>query len=336
MSTTATGDLQSQYQSISRSIEYYRPVANGVYTPGTVLQIVSLDLQSYPDLKTAAPSPTGGSGNSLCGVVASTWGGFNGSDPPPQYTAPANVTVGNAAGAGIRGTLDVLAVQQGPASVLVDATTGNNLADKTALVRSTTSVGYAQGVTSPVGGDTVLGLLMLPSTGIGSAITAAALVQASQTATIATPAAGDQPYLTIQTPYVNSAPGVAQTFQFLMTPGLTSAQAVSATTAATAFVAFLNAQAGFNKYFIATNSAGVVTVTVNALSAPWQVNWASNGTITGYATFGLSGQLANSLTFVAGVVGSGGTTNTAGAATFTSGAGYKGLLPARIICGFSV
>lgn len=332
-SSTGVTDLGSQYLDFERSTKDYRPLANTVYTPGSLLQFASLDTQPWPDAKGAQLSAIAANQQSLLGFVADTWPGFNGSigtpNLPANYTSPVTLTA-------LRGTLDVNAVTQGyhPGVLLDQSGSGAvTVVDKLSLIASRATVGYVQGgsASAPAGGTAVVANAVLPASGIGSSLTAAALAQASQTDTIAgTPAVGDTLSVTIQSPYVSSAPGVAQTTTWT-TPPLTTAQAVSVTTAAAALVAYLNAQANFSKYFTATNLVGVVTVTVNAAAALFNVNFGSGTTETANFSISISGMVANSLTFA--VAATGGSTATAGAANLASGTGYKGVVPALVTVG---
>lgn len=308
-----------------RICEDYAPSPiSATYLPGTVLQLVAIDKQLYPNRRTVQPMPAGTTATKFAGVVASSWGGFDGS-VDGSYTSTPNTAYL------LRGTQFIQAVCKGASSILVDQAGSGavTLVDGLQLVSSRNTAGYAQGVAvSTAVGAALLGVASLPSTGIGSSITAAALAQASQTATVATPASGDILNLTIQAPYTQAAPGVVQTYTWSLL--LNSTTAASATTAAAAMVAYLNSQANFALYFIATNSSGVITVTVNALSSPFQVTYGSGTTLTGVFTLGISGMVANSLTFACSVTGSGGTTFTAGGANLASGTGYLGIVPAFI------
>lgn len=325
-SSTGITDGGSQYRSYERSIKAYRPIATVVYNPGSVLQNVSADLELYPDEKCVQLSATAAAQQSLVGVVAETWPGFSGSVSPNNYTAPPTFT-------NFRGTVLIDAVSQGyhPAILVDQSGTGAvTLVDKLPLVASRATAGYAQGVAaaSALGGTSVVANAKLPASGIGSSLTAAALAQASQTDTIAgTPAVGDTLSVTIQSPYIASAPGVAQTTTWT-TPPLTAAQAVSVTTAALALLTYLNAQPSFSKYFTATQVAGVVTIAVNALSTPFAINFGTGTTVANAFNIGLSGMVSNSLTFA--VAATGGSTATAGAANLAAGTGYKGIVPGYV------
>lgn len=328
---TGVGDLTFNNKSLGRLNESYRPLASTTYLPGSVLQLAPSDTQIYPDYKTVrlsvAQANTVVSQRLFCGVVAGAWPGFAGSIGAPSYTSPAS---------GARGTQLIESVCKGVAGILVDQSGSGavTLVHGGALVTSVATAGYAQG-----GADTVavvpIAVAVLPASGIGSSITAAALAQAVAVFTVASPAAGDTVNTTIQAPYTETAPGVVQTATWSLT--LTSATAASATTAGNAIVAFLNAQPNFAQYFTATNTAGAVSVTVNALSTPFLITYGSGTTLTNSFSLGLSGMIANTLTTVGSVTGSGGTTYSAGAATFnggTPGTGYKGLVPAMIYGAF--
>ena len=323
-------DLGSQYKSIEQSQKIYRPVAATTYLPGAVLQSVSQDLELFPDQKCAQLSSTAAAQQGLVGVVDEDWPGFAGSIGPASYVSPPSFT-------NFRGTVGVNVKTMGYHSgVLVDqsGTGAVTLVNRLPLVASRATAGYAQGVaaTAPLGGTSVVANAKLPASGIGSSITAAALAQASLFSTVATPAAGDVLTVTIHSPYVSSAPGVAQTTTWSTLP-LTTAQAVSATTAGATLVAYLNSQPNFSQYFTATQVAGAVTVTVNTASAPFKVNFGYGSTETSSFSIGISGMIANSWTFAAGVVGAGGTTNTANGANLASGTGYFGTVPALIVVG---
>lgn len=325
-SSTGLSDLSSQYRSYERSEKIYRPIAATTYALGSVLQNVSADLELYPDAKCVQLSATAATQQSLVGVVSETWPGFGGSIGAASFVSPSTFT-------NFRGTLGVEVVTQGfhPAILLDQSGTGAvTVTDKLPLIASRATAGYAQGVAaaSALGGTSVVANAKLPASGIGSSLTAAALAQAAQTDTLTgTPAVGDTLSVTIQTPYIASAPGVAQTTTWT-TPPLTAAQAVSVTTAAAALRDYLNAQTTFSKYFIATASAGVVTVTVNALSAPFVINFGTGTTVANSLSIGLSGMVANSLTFA--VAATGGSIATAGAANLAAGTGFKGVVPGYV------
>jgi hypothetical protein len=334
-SATAITDFGSQYRSYERGERKYRPaVASTVYSQGIALQFSSQDIQPYVDEKGVGLPGTGANQQSLVGIVSETWNGFGGSTSPGNFTSPANLTQGV-----LRGTQYIEAVISGfHPGVLVDqsGTGAVTIVDKLPLIASRGTAGYLMGgsVSAPNGISAFAGNAALPASGIGSSITAAALAAASQTDTLTgTPAAGDTLSVTIQTPYVASAPGTAQTTTWT-TPGLTSAQATTVTTAAAALVAYLNAQPSFSAFFTASNVAGVVTVTVNNFSVTspmlFKVNFGSGTTESNFFNISLSGMVANSLTFA--VASTGGTTSTAGGANLAGGTGFKGYLPALIGC----
>ncbi len=334
-SATSVSDFGSQYRDYERGTRKYRPaVASTVYSPGIALQFSAQNLQPYPDQKGVGLPPASANQQSIVGIVSETWVGFGGSVSPANYTSPANLTAGL-----LRGTQYIEAVISGfHPQVLVDqAGTGAvTIVDKLPLIASRGTAGYLMGgsVSAPNGISAFAGNASLPASGIGSSITAAALAAATQTDTITgTPAAGDTLSVTIQTPYVSSAPGTVQTTTWT-TPPLTSAQATSVTTAAAALVAYLNAQPSFSAWFTASNVAGVVTVTVNTFSVTnpmlFKVNFGSGSTESSFFTISISGMVANSLTFA--VAATGGSVATAGAATLTGGTGFMGYLPALVGC----
>lgn len=324
-----TGDLTNQYNSLQRAEDDFRPASGLTFSPGLFCQISPIDKQNYPDQKTVQLVPTGASGSNagpVAGAVSDTFNGF--ALGSTSYVSPSSAST-------VRGTPTVQIVTAGfhPA-VQIDqsyTTSAKTIVDGSALLPAFNTAGAAQGGDGVAlnANSAVLAIAVLPSTGIGHSIASAALVQASQTATIGgTPAVGDTLSVTIQTPYVDSAPGVAQTTTWT-TAGLTSAQATSTTTAAAALVAYLNAQPSFSKFFTASNASAVVTITVNALATPFYVNFGSGSTVTGSFSISLSGSVGNSLTFATAATG--GSTNTAGGANLASGAGFKGTIPAVVL-----
>lgn len=327
-----TRDLTKQYLQYQRTLNDYRPVANTTYTPGLCVQLTSEAGSQYPDVGTVQlPGITAGQ-SMIMGVVWEAWPGFSGAGLPLTYTSPANVTTLQ------RGTTGVALVVRGfHPSVLVDqsGTGAVTITNGVLLIPSRATAGYSQGAnTAPTVGFATVGAASLPlSTDLpsfGNSLTAAALAQASQTATVAgTPAAGDVLTVTIQTQYNTANPGVAQTVPISVT--LTAATAVSVTTAAAALAAALNANALFANpggYYTATPAVGVVTVAVNALSSPFLVTSGSGTYVQGQWTLGLSGMLGNTITFACSAVGA--STLTAGGATLAGGTGYKGTVPALI------
>ena len=331
--TTAAAYRGANYGgSYGRSGWSFRPTAGTVYLSGSILQMVAQDSQVYPDESTAGLSGTAANQMKLCGVVSETWPGFNASIGTPTFTAPSNLV-------GEYGTTFVVAVVKGyHPGVLIDQSGSGavTIVDGLAIIASRATAGYGQGgsASAPAGGSAVIANAALPAAGIGSSITAAALAQASQTDTITgTPAVGDTLSVTIQSSYIASAAGTAQTTT-CTTPPLNAAQAVSVTTAAAALVAYLNAQTNFALYFTATNSSGVVTVTVNTLASLFTVNFSGGVGAPGYTSIasafqiGISGMVANSLSFA--VAATGGSVATPGGAVLAGGTGYKGPLPAWV------
>ena len=336
---TQTGDLTTQYRGFDRVETGFRPVAATTYTPGELLALVGQDLQNYPDGKCVGlPSTSSGAQQNIVAFVSEAWPGFSGSlAVPPNYTSPSNLNA-------LRGTLQIDGVLWGyHPGVLLDqsGTSAVTVVNGQALVPSRATAGYVQGgsTTAPPGGQETVAFAVLPSgsgasPSFGYSLTATSLAQAAGTATVATPAAGDTLNMTIQTPYVASAPGVVQKTTWSLT--LTAADAVSATTAAAAMVAYLNGQTSFNAFFVATNTAGAILVTVVAASPLFRVNYASgidSLPVANYFDISLSGMVANTLTTAASVTGSGGTTFSFAETTFgadTAGTGFKGYIPAFV------
>jgi hypothetical protein len=328
---TTTGDLTTNNEPNygGQGAQAYRPYnvpAN--YAPGIILALVSIDNQTYPDFQTVQPLPAGTTKGKIAGVVAADWPGFSGSinaGGVPTYVSSAQTS--------IRGTQFVNATIKGIAYAYVDQAGSGavTIVDGLPIVSSRNTAGYGQGVAvaTAVSGALV-GVANLPASGIGSSLTAAALAQAAQVFTVATPAAGDVLNLIIQSPYLDTAPGTLQTATWSL--ALTPTTAASATTAAAAMVAYLNLQPNFSQYFTAANAAGAITVTVNALSTPFLVTFgatAANGTLgeTGRFFTHISGMVANSLTTASNVTGAGGTTFVATGSTFTGGTGFTGKIP---------
>lgn len=303
---------------------------SAVYLPGSALQLVAIDKQLYPNHMTVQLLPAGTTSTKIAGVVNPSWPGFdNAASNPSSYTSVANTA--NL----VRGTQFIEAVVKGISTTLVDGsgTGAVDVTDGIPLVSSRNTAGYLQGVAVATAGGTggLVAVASLPSTGIGSTLKAAALAQATIDFTVATPAAGDIVNTIIQTPYTDAAPGTVQTTTWSYK--LSTADAVSATTAALGILTYLNSQASFSTFFTATQTAGAVHVGVNANSAPFLVTFGSGTYETGRFSVGLSGAVANTLTTVGSVTGAGGTTYSAASGTFnggTPGTGYKGTCPGFI------
>jgi hypothetical protein len=320
-------DLTKNSNSRNHITDQWRPLQGFNYPAGTVLQRCPLDLQIFVDLLTCRPCPAGAQVKGVIGVVSGEWlspvgGGFDGLG-----------SVASAASTLARGTQMVDIEMWGQANILVDLS-GNGsqtITDETVLVSSQATPGYAQsvldGTAFPSG---IIGYAALPAAGFGSSITAGALAPAAQTETIAgAPAAGNVIGLTFQVNYSQDFPGIVQTKTDTIT--LTAATAASATTAAAALVAALNADAIFAKYYIATNAAGVITITAVPTGAinlypVSQFNAVSLSANARGNTFAISGSNGNYLT-VAAVAMGGGATAVMGGATLAGGTGYLGTLP---------
>lgn len=326
-----TRDLTNQYLSYGRTLADYRPVAGTLYALGMNCNLVPQEQMVYPDAGTVQPTPIVTTQQSLVvGVVCEVWPGFNltGIPPapptpqqPPSFMSPSSIRTA-------RGTQGVLMVVRGYCpSVLVDATAGVAIGNGTLLIPSATTAGYAQGSSSaPTVAMSIVGGAMLPSSGFGSVIGNGALVQASQTATVATPVAGDVLGITLQMPYSSAAPGIPQTQTFFYT--VLTGQ--TATQVGTAFAAQLNGSAGFAQFYTASAAAGVITVAVNANATPFAIYLGLGNIVTGQWNISLSGIVGNSITFAVSKTGLGTTTIAAGGATLAGGAGFKGYIPAFI------
>jgi len=325
-----TRDLTKQYLQYARQINDFRPVANTTYTPGLCLQLTSQAGEQYPDEGTVQLPGLTANQAGIVGVVWEAWPGFSGAGLPTTFTSPANVTTLQ------RGTTGVAAVVIGyHPSVLIDQSGAGAVAitNGVLLIPSRATAGYSQGTaTAPTVGLALVGMAVLAlstdTPSFGNSLGAGALVQASQTATVAgVPTVGDAYTVNIQIPYTTANPGVAQVLT-INVPPLTAGQAASVTTAAAAVVAALNANATFATYYTASNAAGVVTVAVNTLSSPFQVTAGSGTYLSGQWSVGLSGTVGNAITFSVSVVGV--STFTAGGATLAGGTGFKGAAPAMI------
>lgn len=328
-----TRDLTGQYLGYDRDIDTFRPAIATTFTPGLAVKIVDQTLQIYPDEATIGlPSTTiGATQNLLMGVVAETWVGFGGSVVPGQFTSASSPTT-------TRGTTGVDVVLRGfhPALFIDQSGSGAvTIVNGLPIVPSVATAGRGQGVATATatGGLGTIGVAMLPvGSFFGSSLTAAALAQAAATFTIAgTPTVGDVYTYTVTAPFSTAAPGVAQVYTFVVPP-LTSAQAVSATTAALAVLTFLNAQPNFSQYWTATQAAGVITWTVNALANPWQITFGTNGVLTNQYNLALSGMIANNATNGLAVTAAvtGVSTNVV-TTQFAGGTGYRGTIPVYVV-----
>lgn len=317
----------------------FRPSnAVNTYIAGTVLQLVAVDSQVLPDFQTVQPLAAGTTTGPISGVVAPDWGGFdNAGTLNASYISVASQT-------NVVGTQFIGSIVKGIGYVWIDqsGTGAVTVTNGIPLVSSRVTAGYGQGVAlaTATAESSFIGLANLPAAGIGSSLTAAALAQASQTDTLTgTPAAGDVLTVTIGAPYTDLQPGTAQTHAISVT--LNATTAASVTTAATALAAALNADSffatpsvhGTGGWYIATSSAGVVTVTVNTFANPFLVTGGTTNAAGNaqeqwrFYTF-VSGMVGNSITFAASSTG--GTTSTAGGSVLASGTGYKGKVPAVI------
>ena len=327
-----TRDLSTQYLGYDRDEDDFRPIATtpgAVFTPGFLCNLATMDVQIYPDEVTIQPCPIAAGQGLFMGVVSDTWPGFSGSVTPNNYTAPTSSTL-------TRGTVGVTVVLRGfhPA-VYVDQSGGSavTITNSIPIVGSSVTIGYGQGVAKTTAASNlgVAAIAMLPASGLGSSLTAAALAQAAATTTIAgTPTTGDVYTFNMPAPYTTTSPGVAP-LQTFVQPALTVSQAASVTTAAAASVTFLNAQPGYSRYWTATSSAGVITHTVNALATPFLVTFGSGSTLTNSFSISLSGMQGNTASGLPNYTVSVAGVSTITATTqFTGGTGYKGTIPAYV------
>ena len=301
-----------------RGVQTFRSGYNLNYQPGMLAKLAPLDQQVYTDAATVIPSAAVAADVLIQGVISEDWEGFTGAMPLTTLS-PVNL---NARGTG---TVKLTAWGYHPA-VLFDQAGGGAaaLVNGTFVHSSTRTPGRAQGVAASVAGALV-GNAILPAAGLGSNITAGALVQASQTITIAgAPATNDVITVNVQAPYSGteaypSSPGVVQYITVAIV--LTAAQAASATTAAAAMVAALNANPTFARFYTATNAAGVITITVNGNAQPFLVSFVPGGAFT----MSLSGAAGNGVLLNGSAVG--GSTFAQGGASLAGGAGFFGTLP---------
>lgn len=333
--TVQTRDLTGQYLGFDRDIDTFRPANSTTFTPGLAVKLVDQSLQIYPDEATVGlPSTTiGATQNLLMGVVSEIWPGFGGSVTPGQFTSGVSSTTQ-------RGTTGVDIVLRGfHPGLLIDqsgagaVTLVNGLPIVPSVVAASAGRGQGVATATATGGLGTIAVAMLPvGNFFGSSLTAAALAQAAATFTIAgTPTTGDVYTITITAPFSTTAPGVGQLYTFTA-PALTAGQAATATTAALALLTFLNAQPAFSNYWIATQAAGVVSVTVNALANPWQITFGTNGVLTNQYNLSLSGMIANNATnglvVTAAVTG---VSTFVVTTQFAGGTGYRGSIPVYVV-----
>jgi hypothetical protein len=317
-----TRDLTKNSFAPNRITDNLRPVPGAAYPAGTVLQLVPQDSQAYIDTLTVQPVAPAQRAPMLIGAVPAEWagGGFDGLGNP------------TAAASGARGTQMVEAVIYGAAHVLIDQSGANaaTLTNGIPVTSSEVTTGYGEGTAAATAyANAILGYASLPAAGFGSSLTAAALAQATVTFTIAAPAAGDTIGVTIQVPYIQDSPGVAQTRTVSVV--LTAATAATATTAALALLTAINADPVLGKMMVATQVAGVITCTIlgTYIFAVYPASQWVNAAIPFNVkplVYTLTGMLANTITTVAVASGGGGTTNVASATTFLNGTGYKGFV----------
>lgn len=338
---TITGDMTTNsFPNLGgRGEQAYRPSnAVNTYSRGILLQIVPVNSQIFPDFQTVQPMPAAANGTKFAGVVADDWNGFdNAGIYPSSFLTPASQL-------NVRGTSFINAVVKGVAYVFVDTSAGVTITDGIPLTSSANTAGYAQGVAVASALPSIIGWANLPSSGIGSSLTGAALAQATAVFTITgTPASGDVITITLQNQYTDNQPGTVQTTAISTTLNATTAATV--TTAAAAVVASLQANPlfatstgfGIGGYFTAANAAGVITITVNASANGFLVTGgtaATSGSTTEqwrYFTF-ISGMVANTLTATSTYTQAGGSSGAISSpANFSGGTGYKGKVPALIL-----
>jgi hypothetical protein len=324
-----TRDLTGQYLGFDRDIDSFRPLGGQTFLPGMCVQLCPQGTMVYPDQVTVQLPPIAAIHGLVMGIVAETWPGFSGSIAPPVFLAPTQFGLG-------RGTVGVDVVLRGfmPAALVDNSGTGAvTLVNELPLTNSRATLGYNQGIATTAGLSNlaISGVAMLPTTGFGSSLTAAALAQATATFTLTgTPAAGD--VITVLTPVSETtlAPGVPAFTTTTLT--LTTATAATVTTAAAALVLALNGNAAFFQYMTATNVAGVITMTVNGLSNPYITTLANTGgTWANSYTLSASGMVVNNAasgwTFSTSAVG--GTVSTL-TTNFAGGTGYKGTIPVYV------
>jgi ABC-type iron transport system FetAB permease component len=112
---------------------------------------------------------------------------------------------------------------------------------------------------------------------------------------------------------------------------LTAAQAVSVTTAAAAVVAYLNSQPSYSQYMTASNVAGVITNTINALSTAFLVTAGSGTTVTDSYYLSISGMIVNNASngWTIAASSTGGTIANV-TTQWAGGTGYKGTVPGYV------
>ena len=325
------GDFTNQYRGTKRATEPFRPAFGTVYSRGMLVKTAAMDSQNYSDGATVVPTAAVAADRGVQGVVSEDWNGFDGTLGGPAPSASAGVS----ATALARGTQMLKTTWWGyHPSVLIDNTdaTAQAIVNMLALQNSKATAGKAQGIAAAVA-LSAFGWAMLPAAGIGSSLGAGVNVAATQTITVATPAAGDQINVTLQVDYAGNPtnlinPGIAQTRTLQVVVGA----APTATTAAQQVVTAINNDPVLKLLYSAANVAGVITLTV--LAKQFFVTWANAGfTTDNYAAFmyiTTNGTVGNSLTVASNVTGAGGTTAVAGGGTFAGGTGYIGTCPVWI------
>lgn len=328
-----------------------RPAPGSSYPVGTLVIIADMSKQRYKDLATVVPSAASVTSKPIMGVVAEQ---FRGSPIPPGVSPNFGVNQGGFDGAGLiiepaagaLGTDKIDVTYMGMHGLVqVDQTSGAAaITNGVSLVPSANAAGKAMGLAAPVLGS-FLGSAVLNAAAPFNTLGTGAVTQASQTITITgTPVVNEVYTIQFQVPFVevsggSGAYGIAQYGTLTLT--LTAAQAVSATTAAAAVVAALTANLYLSNWYSATNSSGVITVTV--VSNPFLVTIAGPDGVNYGARFYLTtnGTVGNSLTLGTMTVSSTSILTASGSNSaftgypttspvFSSGAGYVGTVPALI------
>lgn len=312
-----------------------RPLPSGTFASGTVVQLAALDSQIWKDLATVQIAPTTALG-SLIGIVSEddagpTYGGFDGKG---GVVAPA---------VGARGSGSTIGITTGGfhTAALIDNSGGSTIAlvDKASLVVSSVTAGRMQAVTTAAV-SALIARAILPAAGPFSSLGSSTLAAATQTVTLAgTPAAGTIITIPVQIPFSDASFGTAL-YRTVVVPALTTAQATSVTTAAAAVIAFFNLDPIASLYYLATASAGVITLTV--VSQKFRVTIAGYDANHGADFYVTSAGAAGNYLSLATVAISGGGTIAAGGSNsgyagypttsplFSGGTGYLGQIPVLV------
>lgn len=331
--TCEARDLTRQYRSYGRILSDYRPISATAYQPGMNCQLVSEDAQQYPDAGTIQPTVTAAAQQyRLVGVVGELWPGFAAqargltySFTSPTFTASTPPKV--------RGTQGILCVVRGfhPA-VLVDQQANGGpgaapISNGTILIpaRGTTGTNVVPGY--------AVGSAALPTLGMGQV--GVARLPSGVTIPVSASTGPTQPAMGSWTPSPNLVIGGYIYFRFTLPNGrvlyyTSLITSTVPTTQSPLTVAYLNGLPEFNQFFTASSSVGNIQILVNFNQTPILWTYTMPTGATGEYQLSLSGAMANTISYVRGIIGPDGTTISALTGNFSAGTGYRGVVPAFI------